>query len=66
MTKKEIIAEYIATYYGDRFNLARELENGDRVAVRCGFVDFLDHLAKDGRITERQRQNTTAPRSWYK
>ena len=66
MTKKEIIAEYVATYYGDIYNLKRELDTGDRVAVRCGFVDFLDMLAKDGRITERQRMNTTAPRSWYR
>lgn len=66
MTKKEIIAEYVATYYGDIYNLKRELQQGDRVAVRCGLVDFLDYLAKDGRITERQRTNTTAPASWYK
>ena len=66
MKKTEIIAEYIATYYGDKYNLARELETGDRVAVRCGFVDFLDYLQKSGRITEKQRMNTTAPRSWYR
>ena len=65
MTRAEAIAEYIATYYGDIYNLKRELK-GDRVAVRCGFVDFLDYLAKDGRITERQRMNWTAPAAWYK
>ena len=64
MTRAEAIAEYIATYYGDIYNLKRELK-GDRVAVRCGFVDFLDYLAKDGRITERQRMNWTAPAAWY-
>lgn len=66
MTRQEAIAEYITTYYGDKYNLARELETGDRVAVRCGFCDFLDYLAKDGRITERQRCTWTAPAAWYK
>lgn len=66
MKREEAIAEYIATYYGDKYNLQRELATGDRVAVRCGFVDFLDYLAKSGRITERQRMNWTAPAAWYR
>lgn len=36
MTRSEIIAEYIATYYGDEFNLKRELKNGDRMAFVVG------------------------------
>ena len=65
MTKQEAINEYIAIYYGDVYNLKRELEQGDKIKARCGLLDYFDSLAKEGRITEKQRNTWTAPNSWY-
>lgn len=66
MTRADAIQEYITLFYGDKYNLKRELETGDAVAVRCGFIDYVDTLAKEHRITEQQRNNWTCPTSWYK
>ena len=65
MTKQEAINEYISIFYGDIYNLKRELETGDKVKARCGLLDYFDALAKDGRITEKQRNSWTAPAMFY-
>lgn len=46
MTQKQAIQEYKES--------AGDLKSRDRVAYRCGFVDYIDMLQKDGRITEKQ------------
>lgn len=65
MTRKEIIEEFTILYYGDKYNLQRELEQGDKIAARCALLDYVDALNKEGRITERQAQNFTAPAKFY-
>lgn len=65
MTKAEAVAEYIEIYYGDKYNLQRELDHGDKVRARCGLLDYFDQLARDGRITEKQRNTWTAPSRFY-
>lgn len=65
MTRQDAINEYIELYYGDIYNLKRELETGDKIKARCGLLDYFDALAKDGRITEKQRNSWTAPAMFY-
>lgn len=59
MTFKEAKAQYI--------NELKEAENCrtlaelvarvGEVSIRCGWVDYVDYLNKNGEITERQAQN---------
>ena len=48
MTRQQAVKEYL--------QLVEEakIDKRDKVAIRCGFVDFIDSLQKDGRITEAQ------------
>ena len=64
MNKKQMLQEFTEVYYGDKYNLQRAVDQ-DKVKVRGEFLDYIDYLAKDGRITERQRNNTCCPSSWY-
>ena len=64
MNKKQMLDEFTELYYGDKYNLQRAV-NQDCVKVRCEFLDFVDYLANEGRITERQRNNTCCPKGWY-
>lgn len=33
----------------------------EKVAIRCGWNDYVDYLQKDGRITEKQAKTWTNP-----
>ena len=64
MTKQQAINDFISLYYGDVYNLKRELAT-DKVKVRGEFLDFIDGLCKDGQITQKQYNSWTCPKSWY-
>jgi len=65
MTKQQAINDYITLYYGDIYNFKRELANGDKIAIRMDFLDYIDTLCKDGQITQKQFNSWTCPKGWY-
>lgn len=48
MTRQQAVDEYLDSI--------KDIESmkRDKVARRCGFIDFIDYLQKDGRITKLQ------------
>lgn len=58
MTKKQAVKEYRQSLAITENHYPVKL---DKVAIRCGWVDFVDMLAKEGRITEKQAQNWDNP-----
>lgn len=68
MTKAQAVAEYVEGLgLGDVEDIKNEIKHGraDKVAIRCGFLDYVDALAKDNQITEKQRNTWTAPEWLY-
>ena len=59
MNRKQIIQSFKDSFGSDLDYIQHVREVG-KTTVRCEFVDWIDYLGKDGQITERQRQNTTA------
>lgn len=59
MTKQQIIQSFKDSFGSDTEYINHVREVG-KTTVRCEFVDWIDYLGKNGEITERQRQNTTA------
>lgn len=65
MTKAQSIEEFANTYYESVNLLKAHIKDGvvSKTTVRCEYLDFVDYLAKDHRITEHQRMTWCAP-SW--
>ena len=59
MKKAEIIKEFKQSFGSDLEYITAVRLNG-RTTIRCMFVDFLDSLRRDGRITDNQAQTITA------
>lgn len=59
MTRQQIIQSFKDSFGSDTEYINHVREVG-KTTVRCEFVDWVDYLAKDHQITEKQRQNTTA------
>ena len=59
MTKQQIIQSFKESFGSDTDYINHVREVG-KTTVHCEFVDWIDYLAKDHQITEKQRQNTTA------
>lgn len=59
MTKKEIIQNF-KDQFGSDLDYISHIRNVGKTTVRYEFNCYLDCLCKDGEITNRQYQNTTA------
>lgn len=59
MTRNQIIQSFKDSF-GSKMDYACHVIQVGKTTVRCEFVDWIDYLGRDGQITERQRQNTTA------
>ena len=59
MTKQDVIKEFKSSFGSDLEYITYVRLNG-RTTTRCAFVDFVDYLHRDGRITDKQAQNITA------
>ena len=59
MTKQQIINSFKESFGSDLDYINHVREVG-KTTVRCEFCDYIDYLGRNGDITERQRQNTTA------
>lgn len=59
MTKQQIIQSFKDSFGSDTDYIKHVREVG-KTTVRCEFCDYIDYLGRNGDITERQRQNTTA------
>lgn len=49
MTRQQAVKEYLEGIEG-----LNPVDRVDWVAIRCGFVDYIDMLQKEGRITSAQ------------
>ena len=59
MNRQQIIQSFKDSFGSDLDYIQHVREVG-KTTVRCEFVDWIDFLSRDGEITEKQRQNTTA------
>lgn len=52
LTKKQTISNFLEVYSGPR---------GDKVCKYTAWLDYVDHLCKDGHVSQSQYDNWTNP-----
>ena len=58
MTKDQAKRIFEEEYYNG--NIRKAIRH-DRVEVRCAWNDFIDHLCRNGDITQKQAETWTCP-----
>ena len=60
MTKQQAFNQFTETYYTDKYNLQRAIDQ-DYCKVQLEWATFIDYLCKDKHITQRQYDTWGAP-----
>lgn len=65
MTIKEIREEFKRSYGASKYDFLKAIEEKGKTTIRCEFVEFVDYLLKDHRISQKQADRATGPKEIY-